>query len=161
MRHVPFKRALCAGSALFCFAAAFVLTPSDVRSQGADAPPAAIAEAAPTLAPPLVPVAPLRDVFVPGSDIDDAAAPTRLQAALVAPRPPQTSSSAPVIVAPLRVSAISTGVHPIAVIDVNGSAQVLTIGDAVAGTRVAAILSDAVRLADGRRLELVTGSALP
>jgi hypothetical protein len=55
-----------------------------------------------------------------------------------------------------RVTALVTGPHPYALVDDGGTTRLVTLGDRIGDTMVAAISASGVRLADGRRLPLVT-----
>jgi hypothetical protein len=142
------KRALPVTAALLCFTLAFALTPSGVRSQ---AVAARAAVPAPTLAPHLPePIDPNGDAFAARATIDDDTVPVALAAAALAIRP--------AIAAPPRVTAIATGDHPVAIVEAGGTAQAVASGDALDGSRVAAINGAGVRLANGTQLPLDPGT---
>jgi hypothetical protein len=60
-----------------------------------------------------------------------------------------------------RVTALVTGAHPYALLDDAGTTRLVTLGDRVGGTTIAAISASGVRLANGRTLPLVTDPAPP
>jgi hypothetical protein len=149
------SRALLGFCALCCFALAFALAPSDVRSALVrSAPPGATLQTVPRLDANLAPVAPVDDAFAPRVDVDEdvpsgvASTDVRLGAA----RP--AMKRAGVEPAP-RVTAIAIGSHPTAIVETGSVVRTVTVGDELAGSRVSAIGEDAVELADGRRIVLV------
>jgi len=150
------KRPLVVGAAILCFAAAGVLTPSDVRSQ-LDVPRrGAGIEPATRLMPPLAPVLPDRDAFVPRAVVDDDPRPVLLKV------PPPNAPRLPASAIPPRgvslpvthVLAIATGSHPTAIIENGGTERLVTTGDAIDGSEIATIQDDSIQLVDGRRLSL-------
>ncbi len=58
-----------------------------------------------------------------------------------------------------RVTALVTGAHPYALLDDAGTTRLVTLGDRIGDTTIAAISGFGVRLADGRTLPLVTDPA--
>jgi hypothetical protein len=148
------KRLLCASAGFCCFAAAIVLTPSDVRSQsGAPQPP----RMEPPVAAPaqLAPVAPARDAFAPRIAVpDDAEPPVPVPVARIVPAMPPTGTlGAPALAArATRVTAIAIGSHPVALIERDGDARAITIGDRIGSARVTAIDEATVTLNDGTHL---------
>ena len=159
--RIRFSRSACVASALLCFALAVVFTPVRARSQLTPAAPAPLTAA--ITAPAIVkPVVPIRDAFVPRAPIDDdlPAQPQRISLPLLpVPAGPATAIRQPA--QSIRVSALATGEHPIAIVDVSGTTKTLTIGDALAGSTVSSIERDAVVLANGKRLSLEAGEATP
>jgi hypothetical protein len=140
------SRTLLAGCALACFALAFALTPSDVRSQRNQRRNAPTFASAPRFPATLRPVAPAGDAFAPRFTVeDDAPAPARPSARLAASLRPLD---------PGRVTAIATGSRPTAIVEGGSGARAVFVGDPLSGSRVSAIADNAVRLADGRRLTL-------
>lgn len=143
------SRTLMGGCALTCFALAFALTPSDVRSQrNPPSPGPPVHSPSPSPAE-IRPVAPLGDAFAPRSfDDDDAPAVARL----AAPAVPGLKPPLPLV--PARVTAIATGSRPTAIVETDSGTRAVSAGDALSGSRVSSILDDAVVLDDGRRLPL-------
>ncbi len=160
------RRVLLGAAALLCFAGAVVLTPSGVRSQldvrAHDFP----AQPAPVREAPLAAVAPDGDAFAPraesGEDLPPAV-PPRPPLALPRPAPVPLPLLAARAVPPVRVriTAIATGANPTAIVDINGAVRIVTIGDTLAGSSIAAIDDDTVELANGRRLSLEPAAATP
>jgi hypothetical protein len=147
----PGKRSLIIASALACFVAAGVLTPSDVRSQ-LDVRAHDAIEAPPRIEPPPAAIAPDGDAFAPRAPLDEEPRPT---AARVLPMLSPAPAGAPVrprATTLVQVTAIATGSHPTAVVDDGRSARVVTVGDRLGGSEIVAITDEAVVLADGRRL---------
>jgi hypothetical protein len=147
------KRNLLVAGALLCFAAAGVLTPSDVRSQLDVRRHDPVVEPVARPEAPLAAILPDGDAFAPRAEADDtvpASPPPRLP---VLPR-----SAAPLSAAPAsprtRVTAIATGRDPSAIVEQNGSVRAVTIGDALDGSTVTAIEDDRIALANGRHLSL-------
>jgi hypothetical protein len=60
-----------------------------------------------------------------------------------------------------RATALITGAHPYALLDDAGTTRLVTLGDRIGGTTIAAIFASGIRLADGRTLPLVTDPAPP
>jgi hypothetical protein len=149
------KRTLLATGALVCFAAAYVLTPSDVFSQ-LIARPADGAIAGEKSEPEMAAVAPIRDAFAPL--VPDNDPPSSLRGALVIPALPRPGPPRP---AEMRVTAIATGPNPTAIVESDGATRAVTVGDALAGSRIGAITNTGIVLADGRRLFLAAAGALP
>jgi hypothetical protein len=160
--HIRRSRAACVAGALACFASAYVLTPAGARSELVSQAPALPAAATP-IQPELRPVAPARDAFAPRAQVDDdpPAAPLRpVQSPLVPVA--RMSAAAPLRRSDaIRVSALATGEHPIAIVEFSGTTHTLTIGDALGGSTIAAIERDAIVLASGRRLPLAPAEPLP
>ena len=155
------KRMLLGAGALACFAAAIVLTPSDVRSQLDAGRHNAAAEPAPRAEPAVAAIAPRNDAFAPRAEIEDErppGPPTALAPAL--PRLP--GSAARQAAAATRVTAIATGILPTAIVlDGGGAAHAFTVGDSLDGSHITAIDPSAITLANGRRLTLETGGTTP
>ena len=157
------KRPLVVGAAILCFAAAGVLTPSDVRSQLDGARPETHIEPATLSSPPLVPVLPSGDAFAPRVAVADDSRPAlpkmlppsmpRLPAAAVAARGVPMSVT--------RVLAIATGSHPTAIVEDGGSERLVTIGDPLDGSEIAAMQDDSIQLKNGRRLSLEPAGHAP
>jgi hypothetical protein len=143
-------------AAIACFVAAFVLMPSDARSQLGVRPRDPAAGAAPHAQEAITPIAPRNDAFVPRATLDDD------EPRSVVPSPPPLPPMAnvhpafarPATRAPVRVAAVATGIHPTAIVDEGGTPRVVTIGDRLDDSTVSAIDDDAVELADGRRFSL-------
>ncbi len=154
--RIPSRRSLCAAGALLCFAAAFVLTPSDVRSQSAALPEATALSARTPPEPPLHPIAPRRDAFEPRVSVDDGLAATALVPSMLPSPPPRFHASPLGADAGLRITAIATGERPTAIADDAGTTRTLSIGDTIAGATVTGIGTDRVTLSDGRSIVLVT-----
>jgi hypothetical protein len=160
--RIRLSRAACIAGALVCFASAYVLTPAGARSQLAPQAPALLPTATP-IQPQLHPVAPARDAFAPRAQVDDDPPTAQVQ--------PVQSLQLPVaripVTAPLRasdairVSALATGEHPIAIVEFAGNTHTLTRGDALGGSTIAAIERDGIVLASGRRLALAPAGPLP
>jgi hypothetical protein len=151
-------------AALLCFAAAAVLSPSDVRSQLDVRRRDTVVEQTPRLELPLAPIAPAGDAFAPRAGVDDDAPPTTpAPPPLRLPQLPQIGlrlpSAAPVT--HMRVTAIATGSQPTAIVENGGTARVVTIGDALDGSTIAAIQDDAIRLVNGRSLSLEPAAHTP
>jgi hypothetical protein len=154
MRHIRFERIACGGGALICYAAAFVLMPSGVRSQLAAPLPAA------TVAPlirqtTIVPIAPARDAFAPRAAFDDDAA---AQSARILPTSPPVVAR---MVEPhrpnlggARVTAIATGEAPSAIVEIDGVPRAVSVGDRLPDGRISAIGDAAIELDNGARLPL-------
>ena len=150
----PGKRSFLIASALACFAAAGVLTPSDVRSQldvrahnGEDASPA------PIDAPPAA-IAPAGDAFAPRATLDEEARPAPARALPMLPPVAAHVAIRPRLTPRLSVTAVATGADPTAIVEEAGSVRIVTIGDTLDGSTVAAIGDAGVVLADGRRLTI-------
>lgn len=160
-----FRRPLLATGALLCFAAAVVLTPTDVRSQLDLRRPDAIAQTEPHAPAPLVPVVPAGDAFAPRAETDDENVRTPIAAAILPrlPQLPQTglrlANGATAV--QTRITAIATGSHPTAIVESGDAVRAVTIGDSLDGSTIAAIGDDTVRLADGRHLSLAPSSPSP
>jgi len=79
-------------------------------------------------------------------------------AAMPPPLAPVAAQSLAPAAQPLsaRVTALVTGAHPYALLDDSGATRLVTLGDRIGGTTIAAISASGVRLADGRTLPLVT-----
>ena len=166
----PRSRALLAAAALASFAAAFATTPIVARGAGNIAPldPSHVATLpAPT---PLLVVVPRRDPFAGGADGPPASAPTpdvadaRARLAMpnvMLPVPPSLGTPVFQPVATSRVTAIVTGGHPTALVDENGSARIIAVGDLFAGARVVHIDLNGVRLTNGATLAVAAADATP
>ncbi len=61
----------------------------------------------------------------------------------------------------MRVTAIITGAHPSALVDENGTARIITVGDTFAGARVTRIDVRGVRLGNGFTLAVAAADATP
>jgi hypothetical protein len=81
-----------------------------------------------------------------------------VQAPAIRPLPPNAGAPAPPFAASARVTAIVSGTHPVALVTDGGAARVVTIGDALDGTRVVAIGARGVQLAGGTVLTLSPAS---
>jgi hypothetical protein len=143
-------------ASIACFVAALALMPSGARSQlGAGRRDPAAAATPPAQAA-IAPIATRNDAFAPRATVDDD------EPRAVVPSPPPlvpTPNVRPALVkpaqrAPVRVTALATGVHPTAIIGEGAASRIVTIGDRLDGSTIAAIGDDAVVLADGRRLSL-------
>ena len=149
------KRPLFGAAALLCYAAAIVLTPTDVRSQlDARTRPADVTEIRIDPAPRAI--APERDAFAPRASIDDDPQPVLPNQPSQLPRLP-APQIAPVLApapVPTHVTAIVTGTRPTAIVDSVEGSRMVSIGDALDGSTIVAIASDAVVLANGKRLTL-------
>ena len=163
------RSVLVAGS-IACFASAVFLWPggdafadagdafadAGVRSQPDVRPRERSLIAAPRPEPSLAAIAPEGDAFAPRAAVDDDPPPLRPPAPVL----PPLHAVRPLAVleqrsaAPTRVTAIATGMHPTAVVEIGGVPRIVTAGDPLDGSTVAAIGDDAIRLADGRRLRL-------
>ncbi len=135
-----------------CFAAAFALVPSTVRSQLAPAQ-GAVAIPAPSVEPPLLPIAPVADPFVPRLAFADEHE--------RAPAPPLRLPRAPKVQPAIRVSAIATGARPSAIVEIGSSVEAVGTGDVVDGALVTSITPEALELSDGRRFLLVPARPAP
>jgi hypothetical protein len=156
------KRPVLVGAALLCFAAAAILTPSDVRSQLDIRPRDSLTPPEPRIEPPLTPVVPAGDAFAPRVAVEDDSRPVAPLPALALPHAlPHAVSVLPRAVPITRVTAIATGSHPTAIIESDRFARVVTIGDPVAGSAVAAIDDDGIQLANGRRLAIEPTAPTP
>jgi hypothetical protein len=152
-------------SALVCFAAAIVLTPSGARSQLA-LPQREATEAAAHAEPPLVAIVPAGDAFAPRANLDEELHPAVLPKPPMPlpqlPRMPQTALQLPVAQPPpARVTAVATGSLPSAIVDDGGTARIVTIGDSLDGSVVSAISEDGIHLLNGRHLSLEPGTPAP
>jgi len=160
--RIPSKRTICAAAALLCFAAAIVLTPSSVRSQYA-APDISAKPALERAVPTLTPIAPERDAFAPRAVVDDAPPAPIARTAMIPPAPPLrpgmlvTRAARP----SARVSAIAMGSTPTAIVETADGTRAVTAGDALAGSRITAIVPAAIELANGRRLPLTVEAPAP
>ena len=147
------NRMLLTGGALCCFAAAFALTPDDVRSQLAPAPAFGTLGAVQRPVAPATALAASSDPFAPRAAIDDDR-PTKL------PLPPVPLALRPLpgqsalLQANDRVSAIVMGPQPTAIVEHGDRTDVVGAGDRIGPATVIAITSDAVTLSDGHRLTL-------
>lgn len=146
---IPGSRELLAACALCCFACAFVLAPSGVRSQLAAPVRASDAGAVqrPPAAASAIPVE--GDAFAPRSAADDdpTPAPAHVAGAILQPS--------------ARVTAIVTGARPTALVEIGPSVRAVSVGDVLGGSRVAFITDDAVELSNGERLSLIPAAAVP
>jgi hypothetical protein len=156
------SRAMCIAGALACFASAIVLTPTGVRSQLTGSAPA-VRAARPAVEPALRPVAPTRDAFAPRAPVDDDPPPPAKVSGVAKPLQPSASERLDPrgALATARVSALATGAHPIAIVEIAGTTRTLSIGDALDGSTIAAIERDAVVLKNGRRLTLAPAETQP
>jgi hypothetical protein len=147
------SRALLIGGALCCFAGAFALTPTDVRSQLAPPPPAVLSRASPQPVAAATAIVAASDPFAPRAALDDERpSPIPLPPVPLALRPlPGHDAST---VTSDRVTAIVMGPQPTAVVEHGIRTDVVGVGDRVGSATVSAIASDAVILSDGRRLAL-------
>lgn len=153
MLLIPFNREICAGAALVCYAAAFVLTPSSVRSQ-ITIPMSGAPHALPNLAPPVTAVRPQRDPFAPRAHVDDD-----VQSDL--PSRPSQLVPVPRELAPhggdtVHVTAIATGIQASAIVEVGGMSRVVVTGDALDGSRIQTIDHNTVELDNGKRFVLAS-----
>jgi len=161
---VPVERSnrLIAALAVACFAAAFALTPSEVRSRLSIGPAAVLATAGATPAPAVVADVPAGDPFAaraPDDDLPNVPAarpavvpPARLGGRLALPLAPATTA---------RVSAVGVGARREALVDEGGHTRLVTIGDRLDGAPVTAIDDGGITLADGRRLVLAPADGHP
>jgi hypothetical protein len=150
------KRPLLVAASLACFAAAAVLAPTGARSQLDFQPRPSPDAAGATTAPPPVAIAPERDAFAPRAALDeDPRPPLPVPPVPLPPLRPLTVTNAPPRpVAVSRVTAIVTGAQPAAIVDTGTGLRLVTTGDALDGSTIAAIDDDGVRLTDGRRRSL-------
>jgi hypothetical protein len=155
------RSALVAGS-IACFASAVFLWPAGVRSQLDVRPRAGSLAAAARAEPSVAAIAPAGDAFAPRVAVDDDPAPPRPPAPALPPLHPVRPPAVPEqrTVAATRVTAIATGTSPTAVIESGGVPRIVTAGDSLDGSTIAAIEDDAIRLADGRRLPLEQPGAI-
>lgn len=162
MRHIPSSRSACACAALLCFAAAFVLTPTGVRSQLTAAPDASPLAQPAISPPPILAVVPQRDAYMPRVRVGDDP-PAGSERARVLPAVPRDLAPRPQIAATAgaRVTAIAIGAQSSAIVDVDGTSHVVSVGDRISHARVTAIESTAVDLDNGTRLQLTSDSAAP
>ena len=134
------SRALFVAAAIVCFSAAFLTTPSAVRSQFGQRSNGPIVAPAPKRSVvPSVVVPALRDPFVPQ---------------LVAGELSQIDARRHPIRSTTRVTAIATGTQPIALVESGGETRAVTIGDPLDASRISGIAGNTVVLANGVRLSL-------
>jgi hypothetical protein len=157
------KRPLVVGAAILCFAAAGVLTPSDVRSQLDLHQHETGVEPAAGVRPPLEPVLPARDAFAPRAVVDDDPRPVLPKVTpMNVPRLPAPATLPRGVSVPAtHILAIATGSHPTAIVENSGSERLVTIGDPIDGSDIATIQDDSIRLEDGRRLLLEPAAHTP
>jgi hypothetical protein len=148
------KRFWFGAAALLCYAAAIVLAPTGARSQlDSRTRVPEVAETHVEPAPP--PIAPERDAFAPRASVEDDPRPPALAPPPQLPRlpAPKVPAIAPAAV-PSHLTAIVTGTHPTAIVDSAEGSRLVGIGDALDGSTVLEITSDAVGLANGKQLTL-------
>jgi hypothetical protein len=149
------KRPFFAAAALLCYAAAIILAPTGARSQlDSRTRVADVAETRVEPAPPAI--TPERDAFAPRASVEDDPPPVLPAPPAQLPRLPVShvvSAPAPAAVAS-HVAAIVTGTHPTAIVDAAEGSRLVNIGDALDGSTVVEIATDAVVLANGKRLTL-------
>ncbi|HTW83420.1 MAG TPA: hypothetical protein VMD91_05050 [Candidatus Sulfotelmatobacter sp.] len=161
----PRSRTALAASGALCVAGAFVTSPLVARGGVAGDRFASAAFALTTPAPPRVlAVRPNRDPFAgpegtpaPAPSAALALVPSLSAAVPVLPPNPGAGGAAPPDVAPPRLAAIVTGARPFALVDDPRGPRIVTVGDRLDGSSVAAIGATGVRLADGRRFSLDAG----
>jgi hypothetical protein len=148
------KRPLFGAAALLCYAAAIVLTPTDVRSQlDSRARPAEISDIPIDPAPRAI--APERDAFAPRASADDDPQPV-LPSPPPLPRLPSphlAPALAPIAVTS-RLTAVVTGTNPTAIVDSGEESRLVSLGDTLDGSVIVAITNDTVVLANGKHLTL-------
>jgi hypothetical protein len=158
------KRPLLAGAAVLCFAAAVVLTPSDVRSQLDVRQRDPAIEVSAHVLPSLAPVVPAGDAFAPRVEVDDDPHPTLAQNTMaMVPHVPPALAPRPLKPPPAaaRVTAIATGSQPTAIVEDGGTERLVAVGDPLGGSTVAAIREGGVVLRDGRLLSLMPAERTP
>ena len=160
-----FSRAVCAAAASMCFIAAFALTPTEVRSRFDEpAKPRSTAAEHPLPRSRGI-IAPARDPFVARAGDDEPTNSARPVATLTLPPinlgPLPANAGAgrfPFVRVPAavtsRITAIALGDHPSAIAETTGGARLVSIGDALDGSTVAAIDRAGLQLQDGKRLRL-------
>lgn len=164
----PISRAAIIAMSILCVGATVVLAPMRARSSDSQlrAQPVSALHAAP--APPDLWIA--RDPFVgePARQItaprtatprgaDDSAPsdgivplPSNLAVSAIPAIPPEVG--APATTSAIRVTAIVTGPHPYAMVEIGGTHVVEGIGDRIAGQSVTAIGIDGLTLGNGQHL---------
>jgi hypothetical protein len=148
------RAALVAGS-IACFASAILLWPAGVRSQLDVQTRERPLTPAPRAEPSLLAVAPEGDAFAPRAVVDDEPPPVRPPARALPPLPAVRPGAAlQRSTAVTHVTAIATGEYPTAVVEAGGAPRIVSVGDPLDGSTIAAIDDDAIRLSDGRRLSL-------
>jgi hypothetical protein len=156
------KRALLGAGALACFAAAIVLAPSDVRSQLYTGRHDAVADVTASPQLPVSAVAPRGDAFAPRAEIDDdRPAGVSAPSPIALPHLPGSPTSQQATVATTRVTAIATGALPTAIVESGGSSHLVTVGDVLDGSEIAAIDRGSITLASGRHLQLEPAAPAP
>jgi hypothetical protein len=146
---------LIAALAVACFAAAFALTPSEVRSRLSSGPAALLATAGTIPAAPVVADVPAGDPFAARAPDDDLPSAPALRPADALPARLDGRGPMPLRpVASARVGAVAVGAHPEALVDDGGHTRLVTVGDRLDGAAVTAIDDGGITLADGRRLVL-------
>ena len=133
-------RTLFVMAAIVCFSAAFLTTPSAVRSQFGQRSNTAPAQPVRSYSAARQVVVPaLRDPFTPRSTTGEMPLPDGR-------RLPIRSTA--------RVTAIATGPHPTALVESGGVTRAVTIGDELDSSRISEISGTTVILANGIRLSL-------
>jgi len=156
------KRALLVAGALACFAAAIVLAPSDVRSQLDTGRHDAVADATASPQLPVIAVAPRDDAFAPRAEVDDdRPAGVTAPPPVALPRLPGSPAAQRATAATTRVTAIATGALPTAIVESGGSSHLVTVGDLLDGSEIAAIDRSSITLASGRHLPLEPAAPAP
>ena len=138
------RRKMVAGSAVLCAVPLFLAPISGRSSFELAAERTAFTSrfglSAPRVRPDSAQVRIMKDPFVPQS------------AFVIAPRSVQAKDSKNGFVPLLR--AIASGASPLALLEENGRVRIVGIGDAVGGSSVVSILSDRIRLQDGRTIQV-------
>ena len=170
------SRVVLGAAAFAAFGAAFVTTPFVARGEAgivADRTPTPVPRA---VRPALADIVPRRDPFA-GGDAPAArpyVAPAQSPVAVAAmprvpaelrPLPPNAGAGEETFpfAAGARtgavVTAVTTGPHPFALVDVGGATQLLTIGDRIDADPIVAIDAAGIRLSGGTVLAVARGAA--
>jgi hypothetical protein len=59
---------------------------------------------------------------------------------------------------PISVTAIATGDAPSALVEADGTARIVSLGDTIGAAHIVAIDASGVLLSSGRRIQLATGT---
>jgi hypothetical protein len=154
------ERVALGALALAAFAGAFATTPIIARS-AAIPPVSTMPSVAPIAERPEPVVTPRRDPFAGGVTATPAPQsastlpPIPAIPALLRPLPPNAGAGGtPLTFSGIRVTAVISGRHPFALVEDGGVTRMVTVGETLDETRVDAIDSDGLRLADGRLLHV-------
>jgi hypothetical protein len=147
-------RAILAALGVASLVAAVAVIPHDAGRASSVPAPAQLAAGAPSSAPASVWTAPKRNPFA--GDPASIASPSQANAVLAPTNSPLAVVTPPPIGAEAaeRVTAIVSGAHPAAIVEVNAHARVVTPGDRIAGRTIVAIDAGGVLFDDGSALEL-------